>query len=187
MVRAWTRSSSLLFNSFIEANRAAVAAFGVSSTQDGRETAQVAPGSDLDEWEIDRSLRRAGYLSVGDSIRFSKSLSGADVAHFAAASGDTNPLHLDVEHAEQTRFGGPIVHGALLSGLISGALARFPGDIIYLSQESTFLRPVSVGERATAVVEVVEELGNNRYRLRTQLLDVEGETAIDGEATVLVD
>lgn len=186
MFRAWTRSSSLLFNSLIEANRAAVATFGVSTTRETTDE-DIAPDSVLEEWEIERSLQREGHLSVGDSIRFSKPLSAADVDRFAAASGDTNPIHLDAQRAEQTRFDGRIVHGALLSGLISAALARLPGDVIYLSQETKFLRPVSVDERATASIEIVETLGEDRYRLRTQLLDAAGETAIDGEATVLID
>lgn len=186
LLRAWTRSSSLLFNSLIEANRAAVGAFGVPSTR-GAPEEQIAPDSVLEEWEIERSLQQDGVLSVGDSIQFSKPLSAADVDRFAVASGDTNPIHLDAERAEQTRFEGRIVHGALLSGLISAALARLPGDIIYLSQETEFLRPVSVGDRATASVEIMEAFDENRYRLRTQLLDGAGEIAIDGEATVLVE
>lgn len=186
ILRAWTRSSSLLFNSLIEANRAAVATFGVP-TREPSDEEQIGPGSVLEEWEVERSVQQDGSLSVGDSIQFSKLLSAADVDRFAVASGDTNPIHLDDEQAEQTRFDGRIVHGALLSGLISAALARLPGDIIYLSQETEFLRPVSVGDRATASVEIVEALGDDRYRLRTQLIDGAGEIAIDGEATVLVD
>jgi hypothetical protein len=34
---------------------------------------------------------------------------------------------------------------------------------------------------------VVEDLGNHRYRLSTELFDGEGECVIDGEAVVLLD
>ncbi len=187
ILRAWTRSSSLLFNSMIEANRAAVATLGVPTARSTSEEERIAPDSVLEEWEVERSLQEAGSLSVGDSVRFSKPLSADDVDRFAVASGDTNPIHLDEKQAAQTRFGGRIVHGALLSGLISAALAHLPGDIIYLSQETEFLRPVSVGDRATAAVELLEAFDDDRYRLRTQLLDANGEIAIDGEATILVD
>lgn len=185
--RAWTRSSSLLFNSLIEANRAAVATFGVSSEQDPSAEERIRPNDSLEEWDVERSFQRDSTLSVGDSVRFSKVLSEADVARFAAASGDTNPVHLDAERAEKTRFDGRIVHGTLASGLISAALARLPGDVIYLSQNAEFLRPISIGERATAVIEIDEMLGNDRYRLRTRVLDSEEEIAIDGEATILID
>lgn len=42
-------------------------------------------------------------------MRFSRD----DVQRFAIWSGDVNPLHMDVEHARQTYFGQPIVHGVL--------------------------------------------------------------------------
>lgn len=185
--RAWTRSSSLLFNSLIEANRAAVATFGVSPEQESSAEERITPDASLEEWNVERSIQRDDTLSVGDSVRFSKVLSEADIARFAAASGDTNPVHLDPERAEKTRFDGRIVHGTLVSGLISAALARLPGDIIYLSQDADFLRPIPMDERATAVVEIEEELGNDRYRLLTRVLDAEEEIAIDGEAIILSD
>jgi 3-hydroxybutyryl-CoA dehydratase len=196
-LRAWTRSSSLLFNSFVETNRAAVAAFGISSDEEeptegvssDQELAEarITPASDLVEWDIERSIQNDGSLSAGDTIQFSKMLSKEDVVRFATASGDTNSIHLDAERAEETRFDGRIVHGTLVSGLISAALARLPGDVIYLSQDIEFLNPVRIGDHATAVIEVAEDFGGDRYRFTTQVLDAEDEIAIDGEATVLLD
>lgn len=187
LLRAWTRSSSLLFNSMIEANRAAVAAFSDSSQQETSAEEQIAPDSTLLGWDIERSIQRDGTLSVGDSIRFSKTLTEEDVVRFATASGDTNPIHLDEELAEETRFDGRIVHGSLVAGLISAALARLPGDVIYLSQDAEFLGPIRIGDRATALIEVAEALGDDRYRLTTQVLDGDEEIAVDGEATILID
>lgn len=37
----------------------------------------------------------------------------ADLADFAAATGDRNPLHLDAEFARRSTFGQPIAHGVL--------------------------------------------------------------------------
>lgn len=187
LLRTWTRASSHLFNSMIVTNRAAVAAFSDASDQETPAEEYMTSESTNRAWDLDRSIQREGTLSVGDSIRFSKTLAEADVGRFATASGDTNPLHLDVEAAQETRFDGRIVHGTLVAGLISAALARFPGDVIYLSQDTEFLRPVRIGDRATAVIEVTEDLGDDRYRLTTLVLDPDEETAIDGEATVLID
>jgi NAD(P)-dependent dehydrogenase (short-subunit alcohol dehydrogenase family)/acyl dehydratase len=50
-----------------------------------------------------------------------------DVALFAAASGDRNPLHLDVEFARSTPFGRPIVHGSLVA---LGLLACLPDEAL---------------------------------------------------------
>jgi hypothetical protein len=66
-----------------------------------------------------------------------------------------------------------IVHGTLVSGTISAALARLPGLTIYLSHDLQFLKPVDVGETVVAVCGVVEDLGDDRYRLKTT---VENET-----------
>jgi NAD(P)-dependent dehydrogenase (short-subunit alcohol dehydrogenase family)/acyl dehydratase len=46
-----------------------------------------------------------------------------DVAAFAAASGDRNPLHTDAEFAAATAFGSPVAHGALIAIAMLGALA----------------------------------------------------------------
>ena len=140
------------------------------------------------DWEFEHSdTDDSNTLSVGDRVRFTKVLDEDDVHSFADASGDTNRVHLDEQFAGRTRFKGRIVHGTLVSGLISSALARLPGLTIYLSQELSFLKPVPVGERVTAICEVVEDLGNNRHRLVTRVHNQTGDMVIDGEATVLAD
>jgi acyl dehydratase len=123
---------------------------------------------------------------VGDQVTFSKTITDADVRRFAASSGDTNPLHLDEEFAEGTRFKSRIAHGTLVGGLISAALARLPGLTIYLSQDLEFHAPVRIDDRASAECEIVEDLGRNQYRLTTTV-SVDEEVVIDGEAVVLVD
>lgn len=139
------------------------------------------------DWEFECSSVSEGRVAVGDHVEFTKTLGEQDVRTFAAASGDTNRLHLDEEYARQTRFGGRIVHGTLVSGLISAALARLPGLTIYVSQDLSFLAPVDVGERLTAVCEVVGTFGRNKYELTTDIFGEDGGNVIEGEATVLVD
>lgn len=135
-------------------------------------------------WEFDGP---DGGLAVGDTVTFSKRLSDADVTAFADATGDTNPLHLDDEYAADTRFGGRIVHGVLTTGVVSAAVARLPGMPIYLGQDCDFTAPVRPGTRVTAELEVVEQLGDARYRLTTLVRDEDGEVVLDGEARVLID
>ncbi|MFB6309433.1 MAG: CBS domain-containing protein [Haloarculaceae archaeon] len=139
-----------------------------------------------DDWEFEY-LGHEGSIDVGDRLRFSKTISEEDVTTFAEASGDTNRLHLDEEYAAGTRFGGRIAHGTLVAGVISAALARLPGLIIYLAQETTYTGPVDLDERVTAECEVREDLGGQKYRLSTEVQDGDGETVIEGQATVLAD
>jgi len=46
-----------------------------------------------------------------------------DVADFAAATGDVNPLHVSADYAHRTPYGEPVVHGVLVA---LAALARLP-------------------------------------------------------------
>lgn len=191
---AWLRSSEYLFDSVLAANRAAFAAFGVglSGEANGRDESEEDVGSmagvTLPEWDVTLSATERDAIEVGDYIHFEKTLSDADVRSFALTSGDTNPLHLDDEFATTTRFGGRIAHGTLVSGLISAALARLPGLVIYLSQDLEFRAPVGIGNRVAAECEVVESLGGYRYRLSTTVIDLDSDdVVIDGEAVVLLD
>jgi acyl dehydratase len=188
----WMRTSELFVDSIVAANRATAAAFGVSTEENGRLPGdgdtedRLVADEDLPEWDTERSVGSQEDVTVGDYVRFAKTISERDVERFAAASGDTNPLHLDDGYAAKTRFEGRIAHGTLVGGLISAALARFPGNVIYLSQDLEFLKPVRIGDRIGAEVEIVEDLGDDRYRLSTRVVDGE-ETVIDGEAVVLID
>lgn len=197
----WAETSSRVFNTFLEANRAAnKAAFSAlgskaiqPATQNGASEAAAAagseeqrlePGADLMGWDTERLIE--GELSVGDSVKFTKTISQADIKRFAAASGDTNPIHLDDDFAAETRFNGRIAHGILVSGLISAALARLPGSIVYLSQDLEFRAPVRIGDQVTATVEIVEDLGGDQYRIQTTVMKGE-DAVVEGEAVVLVD
>jgi len=188
LLDTWTETSSHMFNSVVAANRAAFAAFGVSQSDDDRVDTvdRIEANEDLPEWHVELTEHDQSHLGVGDRVEFTKTISDRDIQSFAAASGDTNPLHLDDDFASKTRFRGRIAHGTLASGLISAALARLPGLTIYLSQDIEFHNPVRLGDRLTAECEIVEDLGDDQYRLTTRVVD-DGNTIIDGEAVVLVD
>ena len=101
-------------------------------------------------------------LSVGMSAIFAKTITEADVLMFAAVSGDTNPLHMNREFAEQTRFNRQIVHGMLTTSLWSTLVGtRLPGPgSAYMSQEINFLKPVHIGDTVTArmtITKIVEK------------------------------
>jgi len=151
-----------------------------------RQTERQDTAYERDDWAFEY-LGHEASIDVGDTLRFSKTLDQSEVETFADASGDTNRLHLDDAYAAGTRFGRRIVHGTLVAGTISAALARLPGLILYLSQELSYLGPVDIGERVTAECEVVEDIGDDRYRLTTTVEDSDGDAVVDGEAVVLAD
>lgn len=182
----WADTQAHMFDSVVAANRAAFAAFGVDTDEPDPDD-RIEPAKVLPEWKAEKTVDSPEELAVGDRFEFTKTLSDDDVRQFAAISGDTNPLHLDDEYGSKTRFQGRIAHGTLVGGLISAALARIPGLVVYLSQDLEFHNPVDIGSTLTASCEIVEELGNNQYRLSTQVHDERDEVVIDGEAVVLID
>ena len=137
--------------------------------------------------EFDIEIEDPTSLQEGDSVNFSKEITDDDVRKFAEATSDTNALHLNDAFAEKTRFGHRIVHGTLVSGLISAALACFPGLTIYISQNLEFRRPVDIGESLTAQCKIVDDLEGDRYRLTTRIENDADEIVLDGTATVLID
>ena len=193
----WLDTSLQVAEHIIAANQAAVSAWSPLQTN-GQEAGdedennkqrvveRIEPEAELSEWDAEGTASEPGALTVGDSFEFSKTITEADVERFAAATGDTNPLHLDEDFAEETRFRGQIVHGTLAGGLISAALARVPGLVVYLSQDLEFHNPVRIDDRLTAECDVVEDFGNDQYRLNTRVLN-NGEVTIDGEAVILID
>ena len=185
ITKSWLEASGHVLNSFVEVNRASLAAFGFSTGENGVD--DEPNYNEQPTWSFERSVEEPDNISLGDTVEFTKTLTDTDIGAFARASGDTNPLHLDDEFAMQTRFGGRIVHGTLVSGLISAALARLPGLTIYLSQDIEFLRPVEPGETLTAVVEVIDILDDNRYSLSTFVYNEDDQEIIKGKSTVLID
>lgn len=59
------------------------------------------------------------YLSVGQSVTFSKTVSESDVYLFAGITGDLAPVHVNQALMEESAFGQRIAHGALLVGFMS--------------------------------------------------------------------
>ena len=97
-------------------------------------------------------------LSIGMDAIFAKTITEADVLMFAAVSGDTNPLHLNAEFAEKTRFQQRIVHGMLTTSLWSTLVGtRLPGPgSAYMGQEINFLKPVHIGDTVTAKLTITK-------------------------------
>ena len=127
-------------------------------------------------------------LAVGDVAEVAHAVTRETIREFVEASGDDNPIHSDPAFAASTRFGRVIAPGMLTGSFVSAVIGtRLPGPgTIYLSQSFRFLRPVFVGDRVTARVEVRERLAErNRLRLVTTCVNQDGELLLEGEAWVL--
>ncbi|MGN6304388.1 MAG: MaoC family dehydratase [Mesorhizobium sp.] len=59
------------------------------------------------------------YVSVGDRVSFSKTVSESDVYLFAGVTGDLAPVHVNQALMEKSGYGQRIAHGALVVGFMS--------------------------------------------------------------------
>jgi len=86
----------------------------------------------------------AGDLRVGLTAEYEREIEESDVLGFAANSGDLNPLHVDSDFAQHTRYSQRIVHGAFQIGLASALVGmHLPGrDVLLGSVNARFLSPL---------------------------------------------
>ena len=127
-------------------------------------------------------------LKAGMEAACERTVTEADIAAFAAVSGDDNPVHFDEAFAAQTDFKGRIAHGLLTASYISAVIGtRLPGPgAIYLSQSLRFMAPVRIGDTVRAVVRVIH-LDPRRRRARLACFcHVGANLVLEGEANVKV-
>jgi 3-hydroxybutyryl-CoA dehydratase len=124
---------------------------------------------------------------AGDKATTKKAFTAKDVELFAELSTDKNPIHLDDAYSATTIFKQRIVHGSLVSSLISAVLGnKMPGNgSIYLSQTVNFKRPVFLNDEVTCVVEIMEILTEKSiYKLSTNCYNSNNEIVIEGNAVI---
>ena len=112
------------------------------STLAEREARATAPGPDL-------FARPFAEISVGDRFATGgRTVSEADILHFAALTGDRHPQHTDPEWAAQSRFGEQIAHGLLVLSFAVGLLPLDPDRIVALRRvgDAVFKQPVKIGD-----------------------------------------
>lgn len=83
-------------------------------------------------------------MYIGQKAELVKRISSEEVRAFAAVSSDNNPIHLNGQYAENSKYKKCLVHGFLYGSYISAIIGtKLPGEgSIYLSQTMNFLRPV---------------------------------------------
>ncbi|QKF58952.1 MaoC family dehydratase [Aliarcobacter lanthieri] len=127
-------------------------------------------------------------IKIGMKASYSQTITDADIKSFAGVSGDRNPVHLDEEYAENSRYKKRIAHGMMTASFFSALFGtKIPGvGCVYVSQSLNFKRPVYVGDTVTAVVEVTQvDLYKNRVFFKTTC-KVKNKIVTDGEAEIYI-
>ena len=107
------------------------------------------------------------------------------VNDFADATNDHQFIHVDLEKAKASPFGGTIAHGFLTLSLLTHLLSEpmvVPENTVmtinYGSDKVRFLKPVAVGQRIRAKQQLVEALEKKpgQWLMKTDVnVEIEGE------------
>jgi len=139
-----------------------------------------------------QELKKLKYdeIKIGDTSSFIHKITLEDIEKFIEISGDTNPLHCNEEYAKTTEFKGRIVHGMLVSSLLSQLVGmHLPGKYcLYLSQTLEFRKPIRPNTVLKIVGEVISKMDAFKLlTIRTTVSDDKTDTTyITGEAKVRV-
>lgn len=93
-----------------------------------------------------------------------------DLALFAAASGDHNPLHLDVEVARTAGFDRPVVHGMLTMAYVARLFTQQFGVGRLRALQTRFIGVAKLGDTlklSASLVTVKDGVGHYELRART--------------------
>lgn len=125
----------------------------------------------------------------GDQRSITKQFVENDVISFAKITGDNNPIHIDEEYASKTRFQRRLVHGILVSGLISAVLGmHIPGPgSIYISQSLNFKAPVFIGDTITTTATILAiRVDKPIATLETICRNQDNTIVVEGKAVLLL-
>jgi acyl dehydratase len=77
-----------------------------------------------------------------------------DITEFAELTGDTNPIHIDTEAAQESIFGDKVVHGVYSLSWVSAELANFYDGTVILTEltDITFYNPIYADETVTVTL-----------------------------------
>ena len=124
-------------------------------------------------------------LAVGERFTTpARSVSEADIAAFAALTGDEHPQHTDASWASGSRFGEQIAHGLLVLSFASGLMPFDPDRVVALRRvgDAVFKAPVRIGDTVhvegslTALREIDDE--NGLVECRWRVLNQEGKLVV---------
>jgi len=127
-------------------------------------------------------------IQIGMSVSYSQTVTDADIKAFAGISGDRNPVHVDEEYANNSRYKKRIAHGLMTASYFSALFGtKIPGEgCVYVSQSLQFKRPVYIGDTVTATVEVTSiDLDKKRVFFKT-ICQVKNKVVTDGKAELFV-
>ena len=109
------------------------------------------------------------------------------LAVYCGASGDHNPVHVDLDFARAAGLGDVLAHGMLIMAYMSRCLTAWIPPEALRSFDTRFMAITRIGDQITCEGQVVEKLavdGESRVRVVISARDQRGEIKTQGEAMV---
>ena len=132
-------------------------------------------------------------MEEGDALpTVERTVSQSDIDRYAEAAGDFNPVHVDPEFAATSPFGSTIAHGMMVASTVSQVLtAAFGSAWLETGRlKIRFRAPVRPGDTTVStgrVTSVKSEDGATRVVCTVAVRNQDGEDAITGQASVLLE
>ena len=129
--------------------------------------------------EIEIGLKKEFQIKITESL----------VNDFAKISGDFSPIHIDEEYAKGTIFKKRIVHGMLLSSLLSKIQGMYlPGKhALYFSQTLNFRNPCYIDDIVTVSGKVISKSESTKIlKIESTIKNQDNKIIISGIGRVIV-
>ena len=130
-------------------------------------------------------------IKAGDSLPSftTPPVSRLTLALYCGASGDHNPMHVDIDYARAGGSPDVFAHGMLSMGYLGRLLTNWVPQSRIRDYGVRFVAITQVGEAITCsgtVTEVFEVGGERRARLSLQTTNQQGQVKLTGDAVVVV-
>jgi acyl dehydratase len=134
----------------------------------------------------------AQRVAVGDAMPVLQlpPISRTTLALFAGASGDHNPIHIDIDFAHKAGMKDVFAHGMLSMAYLARALTQWVPQKRIVSYGVRFAAITQLGDRVQCSGKVVEKLthtGRPCARIELTAAKRSGEVTLIGDALVALD
>jgi len=109
------------------------------------------------------------------------------LALYCGASGDHNPIHIDIDFARKSRMPDVFAHGMLSAAYLGRLLTGWVPQTAVRNVAIRFTGITYLGHQPTCTGEIVEKFevnGEKRVKVAIQCTNQHGEAKLVGEATV---
>jgi acyl dehydratase len=125
-------------------------------------------------------------LTVGTALPplQAEPISRLALALYCGASGDHNPIHVDIDFARAAGMDDVFAHGMLPMAYLARVLTGWMPQAALRSLKARFVAITHVGDRLVCHATVAEKLSDRQVRLALSVRDQSGTEKLAGEAVV---